>query len=393
MKDVAIVGAGAAGCFCAVEIKRRLPDARVTVYEAGPRPMAKLSITGGGRCNFTNSFASVNRLEDVYPRGAQLMKRALRTFGPEDTRTWFAREGVPSVVQDDDCVFPRSQDAMQVVGTLDRLMRETGVLVKCGCRVGSISDINADAVVVATGGTSSDVLRQMLPDDIEVVRTVPSLFTFKIPDNDLKSLMGTVVQGAVTGIAGTGFRTSGPLLVTDWGVSGPAILRLSSHAARWLCDNAYRGNLIVNWLGLQDREVSGMLSGMVSANPRRQLAAVHPEELTGRLWKHLLRKSGLKEDMRWGELGAKGIRRLADTLTAGTYPIEGRAKFKEEFVTCGGVALSEINLSTMESRKHPGLYFIGEVLDMDAVTGGFNLQGAWSTGYAAAAAISGKMKI
>ena len=387
MKRIAVIGAGAAGCFCAIEIKRRLPGAEVTVYEAGAKPLAKVAVTGGGRCNFTNSFRDIAKLEEAYPRGARLMKRALSEFGPDDVREWFRREGVPSVVQDDQCVFPESQDAMQIVRTLTRLMRELGVRLVCNRRIANVSELDADAVVVTVGGTSEATLRAMLPPDIEITPTVPSLFTFKIADEGLKALMGTVAENASAGLAGTQFRSRGPLLVTDWGVSGPAVLKLSSYAARHLAENGWRGTLLVDWTGQGEASAREWIAGTARTNPQKMISSTPPEGITSRLWKHILGRAGLREDIRWSELGGKGANRLCGSLTCDSYTITGRARFKEEFVTCGGVALGEVDLHTLQCRKHPGLYFAGEVLDVDAVTGGFNLQAAWSTAMAVARAI------
>ena len=392
---VAVVGAGAAGCFCAIQIKRRHPDYDVRVFESGPRPLIKVSLTGGGRCNLTNSFEGVDSLKYIYPRGEQLMKRALRRFSNGDTMRWFEKEGVRLTVQSDRCVFPVSQDAMQIVRTLENLMRRLSVSVECGRKVTRIADgftldfadgpsESFDRVVLTAGGSSEKTLRAMLPEDIEVTPTVPSLFTLKIADESLRALMGTVVQNAALSLCGTPFRSEGTLLITDWGVSGPATLKLSSYAARRLAEDSYRGELSINWLGCGEEDVRAYLSSTAGSQARKLLTSIHPEELTDRLWKHLCDRAGARADLRWGDLSGKTLNRLVNTLVSDTYHIDGRARFKEEFVTCGGIALSEVNLGTMESRKHPGLFFAGEVLDMDAITGGFNLQAAWSTGFVAA---------
>lgn len=365
-----------------------MPDAQVTVYEAGTKPLAKVALTGGGRCNLTNSFARIGRLAEAYPRGEQVMKRALRAFSQEDAMAWFEREGVALLTQEDECVFPVSQDAMQIVRTLERLMRELGVKVICNRRILNIDELDADVVVVTAGGSTKTALQSLLPPDIPIADPVPSLFTFKIADDGLKALMGTVVENASLRLAGTGFRSSGALLLTDWGVSGPATLKLSSYAARHLAENGYRGTLLVNWLDSTEDEVRSLLGGFASRCAQKFISNVHPEELTERLWLHLLSRAGLRQDLRWQELGSKGMNRLVNTLTADNYDICGRARFKEEFVTCGGVDLSGVDPGTLESRQHPGLYFAGEVLDIDAITGGFNLQAAWSTGYVVARAIA-----
>ncbi|MBO4263977.1 MAG: aminoacetone oxidase family FAD-binding enzyme [Bacteroidales bacterium] len=391
---IAVIGGGAAGCFCAVEARRRLPDAQVRVYEAAAQPMRKLALTGGGRCNLTNSFAGVEKLADVYPRGEQVMRRALRTFSPEDCCRWFRQAGVALVTQTDQCVFPESQDAMQIVRTLAHLMRENGVQLKTEAQVTALSpqaqggyllhfadgtEAAADKVVVTTGGGA---LRLLGPLQLALEPPVPSLFTLKIPDASLHALMGTVVPEASLRLAGTHFRSTGALLLTDWGVSGPATLKLSSYAARHLAQAQYRARLLIAWLPAREQEV---LSWVEAARKSpRQFAGLRPGNLTGRLWQHILQRAGLQAEARWVGLSDKGARRLAAVLTADEYPIAGRARFKEEFVTCGGVSLQEIHPATLEARRFPGLFFAGEVLDIDAVTGGFNLQAAWSTGYVAA---------
>ena len=405
---VAVIGGGAAGCFCAIGVKRRLPDAEVTLFEAGPKLLAKVAVTGGGRCNLTNSFRDVAltgqepgkmRLAEVYPRGEQLMRRALRVLSPADTQRWWEAEGVRLTTQEDQCVFPVSQDAMQIVRTLERGLRETGVQVRLNAPVKHLEALpeggfrveqrSFDQVVITVGGCSQQKLQQLLPEGVEVTPCVPSLFTLKIPDAGLRALMGTVVEQAALSLAGTNFRARGTLLLTDWGVSGPATLRLSSYAARHLAENSYSGTLLINWMDTAEPEVRKWISAQAAASPRKMASSTPPEGITARLWQHLLGRSALREDLRWAELGSKGAARLAATLTADAYPVAGRARFKEEFVTCGGVALSGVNINTLESKLFPGLFFAGEALDVDAVTGGFNLQAAWSTAAVVAASLSG----
>ena len=394
MPKIAIIGAGAAGCFCAAELRQRIPDARIDVYEACPKALAKVAITGGGRCNLTNSFDGIRSLSEVYPRGSSLMKRLLHVFSQNDTRTWFEGAGVPLVLQDDHCVFPQSQDAMDIVRAL--LRRMDGVNLRLRTPVSSVipgSTRNLlvdgepyDAVVVTTGGAPKGL---PLLDGLELewIPTVPSLFTFTVRDEGLRALMGLVVDAAVS-IPGTAFKAEGPLLITDWGLSGPAVLKLSSYAARHLHDTGYKAPLSVNWLAMNEAETRALLQETAVANSRKQVANASPAGLQGRLWNHLISRAGLRADIRWAELGSKSMNRLVATLTQDSYEIAGRTRFKEEFVTCGGVSLSNIDGNTLECKKHPGLYFAGEVLDIDAITGGFNLQAAWTTGYVVAKAIA-----
>ncbi len=328
------------------------------------------------------------------------MKRALRVFSNEDTMAWFEREGIPYVIQEDRCVFPRSQDAMQIVGTLTRLMQRHGVQLNCGCRIESISRDGAeyklrmqdgcetaDIVVVTTGGGA---LKLLEPLGLEIEKPVPSLFTFKVEVESLRTLMGIVAGNASISLAGTPFKASGPLLITDWGFSGPAALKLSSYAARHLADNGYQGTALVNWTGWSEDEARRFIKAATASQGRKLLANVAPEGINTRLWKHLLAKAGLRPELIWAELGSKGANKLVNAICAFECTLAGRCHFKTEFVTCGGVALSNVNPGSLESKAHPGLYFAGEILDIDAITGGFNLQAAWSTAYMVATAINEK---
>ena len=391
MKRVAIIGAGAAGCFCAALLREWAPELSVTVFEAGAKPMAKLAITGGGRCNLTNDFQGIQSLAEAYPRGERVMKRALKVFSQEDTIAWFTAHGVPCVLQEDHCWFPQSQDAMDVVRALQRAMR--GADVRLNTKVISIchsfvvktpqDDNPFDYVVVTTGGAPKG-LPFLEGLELELVPPVPSLFTFTVKDAALNALTGLVLEAQMS-LQGTSFKAQAPLLITDWGFSGPATLKLSSYAARHLAETGYKGTLAVNWLCANEEEVRGWLHRSASAHPQKLVSSVHPVQQ--RLWDYLLAKAGLREGLRWAELGSKGLNRLTAVLTHDTYPLSGKSKFREEFVTAGGVALSNIGLNTLESKQYPGLFFAGEVLDIDAITGGFNLQAAWSTGYVCAESI------
>lgn len=404
---VAIIGAGAAGCFCAIILKRKYPETVVEVFEAGTRALAKVAITGGGRCNLTNSFQGIRNLAEAYPRGDKLMKRMFGIFDHNATMRWFEGEGVRLVTQADHCVFPASQDAMQIVNTLIRGMERCGVMLHTRHKAMRLSPIEGEAmryeiafmvdgkreavrdfdkVVVTTGGSPKRSGLGFLDAlSLEIADPIPSLFTFNIND-PVTSLMGAVVEGASVRLGGTKFRSSGPLLITHWGMSGPAILKLSSYAARYLADNGYRATLLVNWLGEGHNEQTAqeLVNSLIERNRHKQVSSVHPEVLTSRMWEYIIGKCKIPTDRRLSELSKKHINVLCATLTNDTYKIEGQSRFKDEFVTCGGVALSNINQNTLEAKKYPGLFFAGEVLDVDAITGGFNLQAAWSMGYVSA---------
>lgn len=402
---IAIIGAGAAGCFAAANIMRMLPSAEVTVFESGTKPLAKVAVTGGGRCNLTNSFRGVKSVESVYPRGHRLMKRLLKEFSHEDAYRWFEEAGVRLLTQDDECVFPVSQDAMQIVNTLLSMMRSQGVTVFTNHRATSIAvadgggyDImftngrghHADCVVVTTGGSPRlSGLSMLSPLGLDIVPPIPSLFSLSLGNDTITRLTGTVVEDVSVSIPGTRMKASGPLLITHWGLSGPSVLKLSSYAARWLADHDYRASISINWFGdANEVAVASLLSEMSAVNPQKQLHSVFPRRFNSRLWLFLLDRCSMRPDMRWAEIGSKALKRMSAMLTNDIHEVCGRSRTKDEFVTCGGIALSNVNPSTLECRRHPGLYFAGEVLDVDAVTGGFNLQAAWTMGYVVAKSIS-----
>lgn len=399
---IAVIGAGAAGCFCAAEIARSCPSAEVTVYEGGAKALAKVAITGGGRCNLTNDFDGITDLRGVYPRGHRLMKRLLHEFGTEDTMKWFSDNGVRLAVQSDHRVFPVSQDAMEIVRTLLRLMSENGVRLRLGCKVDSIrpgyvidftdgSSVPADLVIVTTGGLSrggANILREL---DVKLEDPVPSLFALEIKDDFLRRCSGCSVDNVSVSIIGSPFKAKGAVLVTDWGLSGPAILKLSSYAARFLAENRYECELGINW-GLSGYaatrdELVSWLEKTSETHAQRQLLSTHPDGIPSRLWEHILGRCAFRPDLRWCEIGAKGLNRLTERLLLDNYLVSGKNKFKGEFVTCGGVAISEVSPQTLESKDWPGLYFAGEVLDIDGITGGFNLQAAWTTAHTVGGAI------
>ena len=386
----AIVGGGAAGFFLAVNRKEMMPEMEVTIFERGQHVLRKVAISGGGRCNCTNSFASVGDLSEVYPRGHRLMKRLFNVFNYRDAFQWFERHGVPLVTQDDDCVFPASQDAQSIVGCLLGNARKLGVEIRTNTKITSLEELsNYDYIAVTTGGTTSEKL-STVNYQLSTISPCPSLFSFRIDDERLQALMGIVTE-ATAMIPGTKLKASGPLLITHWGMSGPAILRLSSYAARLLYDNQYRLPLSVNWTNAKPDEVQQELYGIAATHPQKQIANIRPYGLTGRLWEYIIRKAlGERSEGKWLSLNKKEMNRLSNMLTNDEYQIAGRAPFKDEFVTCGGVSLQSINPSTLESKTRPRLYFAGEVLDIDGVTGGFNFQAAWTTAYVVAKSIAEK---
>ena len=371
----AIIGGGAAGFFLAVTLKEMMPEMDVTLFERGTRVLRKVAVSGGGRCNCTNSFEGISDLQAVYPRGHRLMKRLMKGFSQRDAFQWFEQHGVRLTTQADHCVFPQSQQSQTIIQCFEHYCRRYGVTVSTGVSIGSLAELAAyDFVCVTIGGQPhKESLDWLAALGHEIVAPVPSLFTFNIDDAALRALMGTVVEQASAMIPATSFRASGPLLITHWGMSGPAILRLSSYAARHLSDSGYQSALSVNWTDRKENSVVEELQLIATANPQKMLANVRPFDLPQRLWSHLLEKSlAERAERRWTDLSRKDLNRLVNILTNDNYLISGRAPFKDEFVTCGGISLSSVNAATLESRTVPHLYFAGEVLDIDGVTGGFN---------------------
>ena len=387
----AIIGGGAAGFFLAVNLKELRPEMEVTIFEKSKRVLAKVEISGGGRCNCTNSFAEVRDLQDVYPRGHRLMKRLMKGFSQEDAYSWFERHGVRLTTQEDQCVFPMSQDSHTIINCFLAEARKHHIEIRTETKIDSLEQLSDyDFIAVTTGGSpKGEGLRWLGDLGHEIAAPVPSLFTFQIADEALHALMGTVMEDVVTMMPGTKLRAEGPLLITHWGMSGPAILKLSSYGARLLAEQQYQAPLAVNWTKRRDTEVMSLLDELMIRNPQKQLKTIAPCGLPSRLWVYLVEKClGERSNGRWGSLNKKELNRLANLLSGGdSYQIAGRAAFKDEFVTCGGIALSAVNPSTLESRCVPHLYFAGEVLDIDGITGGFNFQAAWTTAYTVARAI------
>ena len=390
MAKTAIIGGGAAGFFLAVNLKEMMPEMEVTIFERSSRVLAKVEVSGGGRCNCTNSFSQVSDLSQVYPRGHRLMKRLFHVFNYKDAYSWFESHGVPLVTQDDECVFPQAQDSHAIINCFLSMARRYHINICTGRKVQSLEELNDyDYVAVTTGGSpKGEGLRWLADMGHEIEPPVPSLFTFSIADAKLRALQGLVVEDAAAYIPGTKFRSEGPLLVTHWGVSGPAILKLSSYAARHLAECQYKAPLGISWLQLSETDIQTAFRNMADSQPQKLLTTYNPFGLQQRLWSYLVDKAlDTRSAIRWCELNKKDVNRLVNILTNDTYQIAGRAAFKDEFVTCGGVSLKAVNPSTLESRHVPHLYFAGEVLDIDGITGGFNFQAAWTTAYTIARCI------
>lgn len=368
----------------------------VCIVERQRRVLAKVEITGGGRCNCTNTFQSGMDLQHIYPRGFRQMKGWLREFSNEDAIAWFEGRGVPLVAQPDGCIFPEAQDSHAIINLFLRECRRLGIEIRTATDAfdpGKVNLADYDNVCICTGGLHGQVLNTLRDWNIRLTPTLPSLFTFNINDKPLTALMGTVVEDAVCMLPGTKLRAEGALLITHWGMSGPAILKLSSRGARVLAEKEYRHPLAVNWVGgRKTEEVLQHLQESITKQSAKLIDNVRPYDLQNRLWDYLLGKIALR-GKRCNELGRKQLNRLAELLTNDTYAISGRSHYKEEFVTCGGVDLTAIDRRTLRytepiNANIKNLYFAGEVLDVDGITGGYNLQAAWTTGTIVARAIA-----
>ena len=400
--QIAIVGGGAAGFFAAIACAESLgPRGRVTIFEATAKPLAKVRISGGGRCNVTNARTDPRELIAHYPRGGRELLGPFHRFGPRETKAWYEARGVPLVTQPDLCLFPASDDSATVIDCLLGAARAAGVELRTHCAVkqvvhdgtrltltlGSGGVFVADRVLLATGGAKGLDLATALGHRIEP--PVPSLFTFRIADPRCAQLAGIVIEEAIATVPGTRLQGAGPLLFTHEGLSGPAILRLSAWGARELATRGYTFTVALNLVPpLTTAAVVEKLTALRTTHGRKQLHTWSPLTLPQRLWEQLVTASGARAGVTWAEAPASAVHALARLATAIEFPVSGKSTNREEFVTCGGVSLREIDFRTMQSRVCPGLFFAGEVLDIDGLTGGFNFQAAWTTGWHAGMAMA-----
>jgi hypothetical protein len=399
--QIGIIGGGAAGFFAAITAKENYPEARVVIFEKSAHLLSKVKISGGGRCNVTNSCKSIGDLCKAYPRGGKSLKKAFHQFSNHDAMAWFQSRGVALVTQDDGCVFPSSQSSMSIINCFLQEAKRLNVEVLTGMGVEFIrpdangqelnflkDDCNPlvfDKVIVATGGSPKmSGLEWLAALNHKVELPVPSLFTFNMPGEDITRLMGVVVENVSIGLQGTRLKSEGPLLITHWGMSGPAVLKLSSYGARLMNEAGYDFKVQVNWANEVNQDLVYDYLKQISVNhPQKQMDNLKPYNLPERLWVYLLAKCELSPQKKWGEAGKSALNRLMNVLTNDVYAVKGKTTFREEFVTCGGVSLENVDMTNMKSKVVENLYFAGEVLDIDAITGGYNLQAAWTTGYVA----------
>jgi len=415
--EILVIGGGAAGFFGAIHAAQT-PHTHVTLLEAGRQPLAKVRVSGGGRCNVTHHCFEPSQLVQNYPRGGKALRGAFSRFQPLDVVRWFNAEGVKLKTEADGRMFPVTDDSETIVEALMFAAKKVGVVLCNNVLVQKVEQLEnvqndrtdrqfeiflkngetliADRLLLATGSSPSGyAIARSLGHELEP--PVPSLFTFNIKDPKLHALAGVSVNSATVKLldklvypnttkkSRNSLEQSGALLITHWGLSGPAILKLSAWAARTLHDHNYQANLAVNWLpDLKAEAVKQILLTAKTEQPKKFISNYCPVEISLRLWEYLLDKAEVELEKRWADISNKSIQQIVNVLTASEYAIAGKGVFKEEFVTCGGIRLQDVNFHTMESKICQGLYFAGEILDIDGVTGGFNFQNAWTTAWIAA---------
>lgn len=401
--DVIIVGGGASGFFTAINLAEQRPDLRIAILERSNEVLSKVKISGGGRCNVTHACFVPNVLAKYYPRGERELKGPFHTFCTGDVMQWFEDRGVALKIEDDGRIFPESDSSQTIIDCF--LEEATQLQIKFikqtivqkieksenGWMIATSKDtFSCQQLVMATGSNIKvwDLLKTV---GHSIVNPVPSLFTFNIKDERINDLMGVSAEMVSVKVKDTQLKATGPLLITHWGMSGPAILRLSAWGARELFDKNYQFQLVINWTNdYVFDEVLEELMQQKQQHPKKTIFK-HPHyQLTHRLWQQLVKAAGISEGTIWADVPKKQLVQLTEQLTQAHFQVNGKSTFKDEFVTAGGIDLKEVNFKTMQSKLHDNLYFTGEILNIDAITGGFNFQNAWTTGFLAAQAIVGK---
>ena len=407
-QNVCVIGGGAAGFFCAVNVARMNRSLNVVLLERSSKLLSKVKVSGGGRCNVTHACFSISDMAKRYPRGGNFLKRSFSAFFTTDTIRWFAERGVELKTEDDGRMFPVTDNSQSIINCLLDEASKYNVDVRLNTSVTAIDKRNEkwavqtaagkdevfDHLVVACGGfPKADQFQWICKTGHTISPPVPSLFTFNIPGNSITELMG-IAQHAAVKIKGTKFREEGALLITHWGFSGPAVLRLSAWAARALAEQQYKFTVIINWLpAFHENSCREAIVNMRHEHPSQKTGKSNPFSMPARLWHYFLSLADVSPDTRWADLTAKSQNVMARLLTGSEFNISGKTTFKEEFVTAGGINLDEIDALTMQSKLHDALYFAGEIMNVDGITGGFNFQHAWTSGYLAAYSIANKTQI
>jgi len=391
--DIIIVGGGAAGFFTAINIVEKNPKLKVTILERGSEVLSKVRISGGGRCNVTHACFEPNELVKFYPRGEKELRGPFHQFCSGDTVEWFSNHGVELKIEDDGRMFPVSNSSQTIIDCFLEATQKLGIKVLTGQSVQSIfkkdnfwkietqnENYITEKLILATG--SNPKIWEMLQTfGHAIVNPVPSLFTFNIKDARIKELPGVSAQVTIK-VKDTKLTSTGPLLITHWGMSGPAILKLSAWGARILNEKNYQFTIFINWLNDVDTdETRKILKDLKQEHAKKAVSKKSPFDFPNRLWESLVLASNISEETKWSDLTKVQLQNLTNQLTNSSFQVNGKSTFKEEFVTAGGIDLKEINFKTMESKLHKNLYFAGEIVNIDAVTGGFNFQNAWTSGF------------
>ena len=391
--DIILVGGGAAGFFTAINIVEKNPKLKVAILERGSEVLQKVRISGGGRCNVTHACFEPNELVKFYPRGEKELRGPFHQFCSGDTIEWFEKHGVELKIEADGRMFPVSNSSQTIIDCFLEATNKLGIAVLTGQSVQSIfkkdthwkietqnENYVTEKLILATG-SNPKVWEMLQKFGHAIVSPVPSLFTFNIKDSRIKELPGVAAQ-VTAKVKDTKLTSTGPLLITHWGMSGPAILKLSAWGARVLHDKNYQFTIFVNWLNDAEKdEVENKLKELKQEHAKKSVSKKSPFELTNRLWESLVLASGIEVETKWADLSKIQLQSLVNQLINGTFQVNGKSTFKEEFVTAGGIDLKEINFKTMESKLHEHLYFAGEIVNIDAITGGFNFQNAWTSGF------------
>ena len=403
-RQVVVIGGGAAGFFCAVNAARLDPALKVIIVEKTGKLLSKVRISGGGRCNVTHALFDITEMSNRYPRGHHFVKKPFHSYFTSDTIEWFKERGVELKTEDDGRMFPVTDNSDTIIQCLLREAAKFGVDIRMNAEVKKISlengifslqmangqQLKADFVCIASGGYPKASMFQWLEETGHTINPpVPSLFTFNLPSNPICSLMGISMEQVRVKIEGTSLSEEGSLLITHWGLSGPVVLRLSAWGARELEAKHYHFRVHVNWVCRKDAEIKKEISDARIHHSKKMMVNHNFSSLPSRLWQFMLQQSGIAAEMRFADLPAKNENLLIRLLTDSVFEVKGKTTFKEEFVTCGGIQLSEVDPQSMMSRKVPNLFFAGEVLDVDGITGGFNFQHAWTSGWVAAKSIAG----
>jgi len=397
---IVVIGGGAAGFFAAIQAASANKNAEVVLLEKTSKLLQKVRVSGGGRCNVTNACSDMKQLSAAYPRGEKQLKSAFSRFTTTDTVNWFQERKVKLKTEADGRIFPVSDDSQTIIDCLEKEAKKLKIDIRLESEVKKIipsytggfelalangDRISCSKLIVASGGSPKSENMQWIKElGHEIIEPVPSLFTFNIPNEALNELTGISVNPTKIKIADTKFEFNGPMLITHWGLSGPAVLKLSSFAARYLAEKEYNFSVQLNWLNdKKDEACRNELMNVKAANPHKQVNNHFPFKLPTRLLSHLFAKSGIDETSRWADVSKIDIQQLVQNLIYDTYEVKGKTTFKEEFVTCGGISLNDIEFKNMQSKRCKNLYFAGEILDIDGITGGFNFQAAWTTGFIA----------